>query len=705
MSHIHRGSKIIEIRDIDVKIEDTSDVISYKYFLGNIVYTNRNTNKRSRNIEKVVRDRRFIVLSEEKMENGGIYVKHVKELDVVIVLFCRYVCTLFGGYWVELYRRYLDRDDTDFLSPVCDVFDICGETITKGPWSCASAVAAVGARKELMSFFGGPVVITKQSAPTDRQYVKGNYEGDYIHNDEQFFDFKFLDWFLTNFSHYYAVSVTNALHPVPWLINMKEQELPPLPNSFYDQMKDKAMNDLKDWFKKYGYKRELFYMENDCMYKASYLQRIDGSFVLRSFCTVFEYDFNIENTIKVDTVEYKRVKIESGISFITDCIGGPLIGYDDLKGTFLQYMECYLDYAVRSSKPWSITWPKISKYGNLFRDGLMLAVDIANNPLFEKLLNIVGEDNKFTILMRLKSSNSHVSGYMESLVGPVDNFSDFNKALGIPKGFLQYILENSSYCDLEYIRYAKQIFCSSSQSKEYFMRMDTASYQSLYHYITKLFYGGNCQEKINILEKLCKIFGYQNWHAYCDFLVERKEYRLGVKLLEYMHYLEIVDTIGEDARHMGWRINGSDVGEKTADLMSVYRIKLDESLFFSVNLKFFKQHDEWEKYLYEAGSYIIKYPESPTEIIREGTVLHHCAKQFVDIVAEGETMLLFVRRKELPDKPFYTLEVRNGAVRQCHGFDNRSIDEVPDLKEFLEKFCKEKNVRFDIGNRLLGPDE
>lgn len=49
-----------------------------------------------------------------------------------------------------------------------------------------------------------------------------------------------------------------------------------------------------------------------------------------------------------------------------------------------------------------------------------------------------------------------------------------------------------------------------------------------------------------------------------------------------------------------------------------------------------------------------------------------------------ETLILFVRKIEDPDTPFYTMEWKDGKVAQCRGM--RNADMTPEVKAFVSAF-------------------
>ncbi|WP_251843116.1 PcfJ domain-containing protein, partial [Enterococcus faecalis] len=62
-------------------------------------------------------------------------------------------------------------------------------------------------------------------------------------------------------------------------------------------------------------------------------------------------------------------------------------------------------------------------------------------------------------------------------------------------------------------------------------------------------------------------------------------------------------------------------------------------------------------------------PHSLQEIVEEGQVLHHCvgSQHYLEQHTKGKTTIVFIRRKEEPDKPYFTLEYREKRVIQVQG--------------------------------------
>ena len=68
----------------------------------------------------------------------------------------------------------------------------------------------------------------------------------------------------------------------------------------------------------------------------------------------------------------------------------------------------------------------------------------------------------------------------------------------------------------------------------------------------------------------------------------------------------------------------------------------------------------------------------------------HCVGNYVPQVAKGSTVILFIRRKESPDKPYVTVEVKKNKIVQVRGFGNKNPES--DVTDFVEQFKRAKSM-------------
>lgn len=93
------------------------------------------------------------------------------------------------------------------------------------------------------------------------------------------------------------------------------------------------------------------------------------------------------------------------------------------------------------------------------------------------------------------------------------------------------------------------------------------------------------------------------------------------------------------------------------------------------------------------GTYQIIMPRSAREIVEEGVRQNHCVGRYVERVATGESVILFLRRVEDPEKSFYTIEIKKD-MRRCHIVQVRGEHNKAATDE-VEAFCKKYSRWFN----------
>lgn len=89
---------------------------------------------------------------------------------------------------------------------------------------------------------------------------------------------------------------------------------------------------------------------------------------------------------------------------------------------------------------------------------------------------------------------------------------------------------------------------------------------------------------------------------------------------------------------------------------------------------------------YASGGMMIMLPSSPDDLTAEGRALQHCVGSYAGRVAKHECIIVFVRRCEEPEKPYYTAEIRDGRVVQLLGLQNRNP--TPEVQAFADAWEK-----------------
>ena len=130
-----------------------------------------------------------------------------------------------------------------------------------------------------------------------------------------------------------------------------------------------------------------------------------------------------------------------------------------------------------------------------------------------------------------------------------------------------------------------------------------------------------------------------------------------------------------------------DLGRAHARTNSMIHYKEDEAL----RKKFADHMKRLEKMAWTAGGFLIRPAASQKELIREGELLEHCVGGYASRMAAGQTAIFLIRKVDCPSEPFYTMEYKNGCVIQCRGYQNRGMEHVEGLREFVEAWAARVN--------------
>lgn len=131
---------------------------------------------------------------------------------------------------------------------------------------------------------------------------------------------------------------------------------------------------------------------------------------------------------------------------------------------------------------------------------------------------------------------------------------------------------------------------------------------------------------------------------------------------------------------------------------SLVKAKADEATALGVRLAYDKFHQFCS---YDNGKFCVIMPQRCEEIIAEGKAQSHCVGNYAERVANGEDIILFVRRSAEKDKPFYTMEIRpimsKLDIVQCRGLKNKDRSSEIDsfLAEYEAWFNKRKTIQTD----------
>lgn len=216
------------------------------------------------------------------------------------------------------------------------------------------------------------------------------------------------------------------------------------------------------------------------------------------------------------------------------------------------------------------------------------------------------------------------------------------------------------------------------------------------------------------LKEFCKIRSYEKANDILKFLdnalnlnhlftLWRKTGGINIPtIIKYRDYIEMASSLGNDIhdeiiyRDKKWRqrhdihlaelnrIRGEE--EKKAEAMAKDHwkaIKRD----YERNTDIFG----WEK-----DGYCIIVPKSAAEINEEGRRQHHCVgaqDQYKTRMALRKSYIVFLRKADKPNKPYYTIEVNENRVIQYYAAYDRQPDKE-EVKKILDQWMKQVRRKF-----------
>lgn len=97
---------------------------------------------------------------------------------------------------------------------------------------------------------------------------------------------------------------------------------------------------------------------------------------------------------------------------------------------------------------------------------------------------------------------------------------------------------------------------------------------------------------------------------------------------------------------------------------------------------FQQRYERMKKYAFEDGNIFIRPCETEEELIAEGKALHHCVASYAERHARGELTIFFIRRKDKPDEPWYTLNFNEKRLSVTENRGLRNCERTDEVRNF-----------------------
>lgn len=104
-----------------------------------------------------------------------------------------------------------------------------------------------------------------------------------------------------------------------------------------------------------------------------------------------------------------------------------------------------------------------------------------------------------------------------------------------------------------------------------------------------------------------------------------------------------------------------------------------------------KKYEELEKYYgIETKKYIVRPVRDAAEMVEEGRMQHHCVggDTYLGKHNKGESRILLMRKREKPEEPYITIEIRGTQIIQWYGEHDKKTDQKQ-VDAFLKRYVKQ----------------
>lgn len=295
--------------------------------------------------------------------------------------------------------------------------------------------------------------------------------------------------------------------------------------------------------------------------------------------------------------------------------------------------------------------------------------NLLNNQEFEKLAKVG--------LIRLVLENTNRYHYDDAL-----NLkgTTLEQIMRLDKQRIKQAIElNASTKQLKTLQasYKAKVHLSNEDVEricEYFMY---GNQDDIYIFLKK----GNIVKTLNYLDKIHE---------------ERKDLKKYEVRRDYEDYIEQLGILGLPVdKHNRFPANFYQIHEEYSREIRERRDKIAAMDVRKKNMELKKIVKELES-LYKLNSkdYVIVWPKSKKDFTTEGQKQHNCVGGYFDRMVKRETVVFFLRRRNEVNKPFCTVEFRNGKMIQCRiAYNNNAPDDVMKIMERISKTYEKELIK------------
>ena len=350
---------------------------------------------------------------------------------------------------------------------------------------------------------------------------------------------------------------------------------------------------------------------------------------------------------------------------------------------------------------------------------------LTSQPTFEKFYKM-GFAEICTQYIQSYSGNVSWKRHLEDYFGPIDNIKEknINKILG----FNKYQMEKlKAYQDI-YTFYSEytwgegndSICCGLGAALKFLFKdvkafndIDNSSFDKIFDIFNIVLSHSNeynsgyvLRELYKVLKTVIELYSTKTCLNVLpnlkDIIVENSSGSLCTLdngyiriFADYLNIIQQLDRVNEIKPYFNSKEDLVRIHDDAVITFNIQKDKVETE-------RFKKRSSFWKKWEYsEDDNFVAIAPTVPADLAVEGITLHHCVKSYIQRVASGATNIMFIRKKDDIEKPFFTVEVSNDKIiEQVHGFANRNADTEPGLETFVKKWAKERKLKLNGINKV-----
>lgn len=190
---------------------------------------------------------------------------------------------------------------------------------------------------------------------------------------------------------------------------------------------------------------------------------------------------------------------------------------------------------------------------------------------------------------------------------------------------------------------------------------------------------------------------YLNNRKILDKFVELSE--SGVNRYSYRDYLRMISEFPDEIKK-NFPLCPQDIQkqhDKAIAIYNRYQQQIRQARLKAIDDRYINDvYPLVKEYEFHNNNYVIIAPKSVFELSTEGSMLCHCVGSYINSVSDGRDYILFLRKKDSQDTPFFTINITpNKQIRQIHGKHNCNVPEL--LVPFIDSWMKKFNLTGTYG--------